>query len=315
MELDLEPHGYFKVEGESFGGAHSEHGTIDDLQLLVIAGRCKVDPIGMTPVDDLLAYQLHADGTSSPARAILSPDIDNLTEGAQSIAGAIGFALGIAFDVSCTNLRPHRYAAESPEDEKILESLGTSMARVPLGATENVEVFGDVTVDAEFVRALARRRAVSIYPDALKAGSPAATFRELWRVLELAFQAHGRKLVELLDSFPPVRRLGFERAELNDLLVLRGRLSHAASRLGAREIRRGNAEAIASVGRLWSLVDWVILSKPDASSALDVEELAPLAAFVGSKGALLADSDSGEPKKSPQHPLDYSSPRFRGAGR
>jgi hypothetical protein len=312
MELDLEPHGNFKVEGKSIGGAMSEHGTIHDWQFLVIAGRRAVDPTGLIPVDDI-AYESHPDGSSSPARAIASPEIDNLTEGAQAIGGAIGFALGIAFDVTCALLNPNIYVAENPEDVRILESLGTRTARVPLGATENVEVFGAITVDAEFVRALAGRRAVSIYLDALRAGSPAATFRELWRVLELAFQAHGRKLVELLDSFPPVRRLGFERTELDALLTLRGQLSHAASRLGAREIRRGNAEAIKSLGRLWSLVDWVILSKPDASSALNVEELVPLTAFVGAEGAFLADSGTGMAKR-PLHPLDDGSPRFRGSG-
>jgi hypothetical protein len=77
----------------------------------------------------------------------------------------------------------------------------------------------------------------------LRADSLSVTYRELWRTLELAFQAHGKELVRSIAAFPPAQRLGFDRL------------------------------AIVSLGRLWSLVDWVVLTKKDASRALEFDEL------------------------------------------
>lgn len=301
MDVNLAP-GRFRVEGKS--ASAGSRAILDD-ETLAIVGQCDVDPTRLTLVDDI-GYRQHPDGTVSRAQAIKSPEIDDLTEGAQCIAGAIGFALGTAFSLGVLmGSHPNDYIADNAEDEQTLQTLGTDSARVPLAAAnQRVKVFRDVAVDADLIGAIARQGAVSLYADALGAHTPAATYRELWRVLELAFQAHGKRLVELVDSFPPVRRLGFERAELDSLLVLRGRLSHAASRLGSREIRRANGEAISSLARLWSLVDCVVLSKREASSALDVEEVIPLAAFVDRNGVRVD-------ARKPQEPLDDRGPRVR----
>jgi hypothetical protein len=178
---------------------------------------------------------------------------------------------------------PSRYLPDCEQDRELLEKLGDRPG-LPLSGRTGIEVFDEAVVDANFVQEVARRRAVRIYPEALHDISATATFRDLWRTLELAFQAEGRELTRLLTEFGPVRRLGFDREELEGLRAIRGQISHASSRLGPREVSRSETAASESLGRLWSLVDWVILSKKEASQSEEAE-LRPLAAFIRRDGS------------------------------
>jgi len=121
---------------------------------------------------------------------------------------------------------------------------------------------------------------VTVYREAVRTDTQIGQFRELWRTLEFAFQAHGQLLVDLLAAFPPVVELEFDREELEDLRTLRGKISHAASRSGSTELAHSRGAVIERLGRLWSLVDRVLLTKNDASRSLVVDELRPLSAFI-----------------------------------
>jgi hypothetical protein len=304
MVVDLPSHGRFTVDRRP--AVHAD--TVDPLQFLTIVGECSADPDGFRLVDDLF----YADPAETVrAKAIECPEIDQLVEGALSVCGAISFALGAPLEISTLmgSEYPNHFIPESSDDKRKLKELGTGRARAPVSGTRHVETFGDARVDADLIRTLAIRQIPSVYQDVLGSKGPAVRFRALWRVLEFAFQSHGRRLVDLLVGFPPVLELGFDREELEELRSLRGRLSHAASRHGIAEIRRANAEAIASLGRLWSLVDWVTLTKREPGVSLDVEKLQPLAAFIDAGGVVRMNEED----KSPQEWIDTwsrPSPRF-----
>jgi hypothetical protein len=227
-----------------------------------------------------------------------SPDIFDLLDGAVRISAAISFAIGTDLSPSPSHLAnsANKYVAETDNDQRLLERFGIDRARLPLKATTGVETADHYPVDAQLIEALARRGAVAVYREALRTDTNIGQFRELWRTLEFAFQAHGSRLVKLLASFPPVAQLGFDRNELEALRTLRGKISHAASRSGSTELAQSGADVIKHVGRLWSLVDRVLLTKKDASPSLDVDELRPLSAFIGRDGNVQFSPSISDPE-------------------
>lgn len=285
MEIALDPYGKFRVEesqlmGEAFPGSDPA------CSLLVIVAEKSVDPERLTLKADPIFQERDESGTDRPYMALASPEIGELAEGAGLVFSAIGFAIGIAlpFGPHLSPEFPTRYLPDCREDRDLLKKLG-DFPRTPLTGRTGIEVFKSTDVDADFVQELARRRTLRIYPEALHDINPTATFRDLWRTLELAFQAEGSKLTGLLAEFGPVKRLGFDREELEELRAIRGQISHASSRLGPLDVSRFETAASEFLGRLWSLVDWVILSKKDASQSLEEDELRPLAAFIRRDGS------------------------------
>ena len=116
---------------------------------------------------------------------------------------------------------------------------------------------------------------------ALALGTSSARFREVWRLLEAAFQLKDndliQRLAERLPEYGPVRQLGFDRDELRELHTLRGRASHAESRSGVHELEHVERECGARVARLKCLAERVILTKKSwGSPTTGVEELSPL---------------------------------------
>lgn len=315
MEITLPQNGQFSIKRSS-EVIIGEYVSLPELSpaedFLFILGERRVDPAGLAVVDSKFGFSLREDGTRYASKVIACPEMDVLTEGALCLSGALSFATGISFQtgVYIGLKRFNRFVPECPEDVHQLRALNTERSDVPLGGLTGVEAFDNVVVDADFVGALAQRECVTIYVDALSAASPAAKFRDLWRVLELAFHAHGRELVKLLAEFPSTQRLGFDLEELEMLRALRGRLSHAASRIGILDIWRANQEAIVCLGRLWSLVDSVVLSKKQASRTLDVEELQPLSAFIAKNGRIETTSEV-EDKEEWLATWGLNSPRFR----
>jgi len=313
MAVDLPSTGHFKVVEQRHGPVLRSDGWGPEAPpSLKILGEAKVAPRGMELKEDQIFMSYDAAGKIVPARAIVCPEIDLLAEGAGCVGGAIGFALGVPLETMSffSPEDPNHFIAESDDDHQVLADLGTEWAQAPLAGTGEVEVFRREFVGAAFVEALARRKIPSIYEGALGPQGPAVRFRALWRVLEFSFQAHGQKLVDLLTEFPPTRDLGFDRQELEDLRTLRGRLSHAASRTGLREWRHANEEAIESLGRLWSLVDWVTLCKREPGRSLDVEKLERLAAYIDRDGKAQVPEGDDEARDRMR---DWSegSPRFR----
>jgi hypothetical protein len=278
MEVSLKDYGDYAIEKSP---------EEDELRRgLTISGRTVVDPSGMTvviiPADD--------EGLS-PSRIIECPEIYALGEGLQHLVAALGFALGTALSPGFSlDEKSPRFEPDSDEDLLLLRDLRGS-PDTPFRVGGGIEVFDTPRIGASFVQALANRGFIRPYADVMRAGGSAAKFKELWRTLELAFQAHGPSLVELLVDFSPTQRLGFDRAELEALRAIRGRISHASSRAGLGEFSRANHDADKHLGRLWSLVDWVILSKRDASQSLEVDELQPLAAYIGRDGSAIVEAD------------------------
>lgn len=247
-------------------------------------------------------------------RVLSSPDIYSLLDGSIRISAAIGFAAGVTLSTNAADFAEesaNRYIAETREDEQILRDFGVDSARMPLRATTAVEVADHHPVDAQFIQALAERGAVTVYEEVLGSTTESGRFRELWRVLEFAFQAHGRQLVELLASYPPAVALGFDRDELEALRALRGRTSHAASRAGTTEIARTRGASLVHTGRLWSLVDYVILTKKEASNSLDVEELRPLRAFIDRDGHAQFSPEVSNPEAWVEEHMNSRASRFR----
>ncbi len=83
---------------------------------------------------------------------------------------------------------------------------------------------------------LPKRIGLRLYANAMKANLAVAQFREFWRVLEAAFGTRDYPLVTLLAKYEPAKKLGFDEAEMKQLLLLRGRASHAQSRAGIKEL-------------------------------------------------------------------------------
>jgi hypothetical protein len=132
---------------------------------------------------------------------------------------------------------------------------------------------------------LEREVGLALYNDALSLSQPVARFREFWRVLEAAFGEDGDKLVALLSAFPPAQELGYTATELKDLLVLRGRASHAQSSAGLVEYERVNNLVSDKVERIRCLAAQVLLTKKTwGLRGLEVERLGRLRSTVQADG-------------------------------
>jgi len=315
MEIELPANGHFFVRHsqEVLDGEYVALPGLGPAEgFLLILGELEVDPSGMETVDGKFGLHLDEDGTAQGRKVIACPEMDSLTDGALCLGGALSFATGVSLQtVVFMGLEDfNRFIPEGTDDIDRLRGFGTGRSALPLVGPGGVEAFDNMVVGADFVGALAKRRIASVYVDALSAAGPALKFRELWRVLEFAFQAHGRDLVHLLAAFPSAKQLGFEHRELEKMRALRGRLGHAASRLGIADVRQANQEATTALGRLWSLVDSVVLLKREASRALDVHELQPLAAFVTEDGVARTTSAVENPDEWLVS-WGLQSPRFR----
>ncbi len=74
---------------------------------------------------------------------------------------------------------------------------------------------------------------------------------------------------------------------LRQLLVLRGRASHAQSKTGIRELTLVERACSTHLPRLRCLAQRVILTKADRGRpSRDVDELSPLRAYIGTTGEL-----------------------------
>ena len=100
-------------------------------------------------------------------------------------------------------------------------------------------------------------------------------------MLESAFNVQGDKLVALLADYPPAQAMAFSRGELNQLLLLRGKASHAVSKAGVTQLLAVEWECSLRLTRLKNLAERVILTKRSwGYPKKGVDELVALSAFV-----------------------------------
>lgn len=132
-----------------------------------------------------------------------------------------------------------------------------------------------------------RAVAVRLYGDAIRAHSATSAVRDLWRVLESAFQRRDDALVALLVEYRDAQLMGFDRGELDSLKVLRGRASHAQSRAGLAELRRVDRECEEKRQRLSHLVERVIVTKVTWGAPTTSATELPLRQYTARDGSLV----------------------------
>jgi len=225
------------------------------------------------------------DGHKNPP-SIKLPEREGSALQVHDVVSALTFLTDVRMDISSAGTT--RLLPDSDADRDLLTQFGTDQVHEKLSATIGGRTFGISSFsDESFEKLLERRAGLHLYDEAMHLGRPVAKFRELWRVLESAFDRQDDALVELLAQYPPALELKFARDELKKMLVLRGRASHAATRGGVSELRKVNREATRAMDRLSGLVEQVILTKKTwGAPTLGVDRLAPVTDFTGPDGTL-----------------------------
>lgn len=105
-----------------------------------------------------------------------------------------------------------------------------------------------------------------------------------------------QKLIKLLANYPPAKMLGYSEDELESLRAFRGRASHADSKGGAKELAEVKAEVMKKMTRLKTLLERVIVTKKTwGIPTLELEELAPVTAFVRHDGVIVIYKPTAAP--------------------
>lgn len=229
------------------------------------------------------------DGTHEPIstlRLVEDEAPENILS--QDFISTLTFLTGVPITLS----RPHgddRFLPETEEDRKLLEHFGTDQPHSRLSALVSMRSFSlNGATDKTITDLMARRVGIRLYASAIEANTAVAQFRELWRILEAAFSKRDEELVALLAKFEPARMLRFDEAEIKQLLILRGRASHAQSSAGVKELVYVDRECTKQVPRLKNLCERVILTKKDwGYPTVGTDELLPLTGFIGPANSIV----------------------------
>jgi hypothetical protein len=239
-------------------------------------------------VADGRLFWREADGTKVPIPTLKVPESELDHVAARDVLSALSFLSDTTLGLSVAGRVDDDVEPDDAEDEALLERLGTRQRYRRTGATFATRTV-QPNVDTQAVGALLDRASgVRIYAMALALGTSSARFRELWRVLEAAFQLKDSALIRRLADYEPARQLAFDRDELKELHTLRGRASHAESRSGVHELEHVERECGTRVARLKCLAERVILTKASwGSPTTGVNELSPLLAYVRRDGGVV----------------------------
>jgi len=154
------------------------------------------------------------------------------------------------------------FIVETTKDRNALAAFPTQTVFVSLQLQLSLRTFSASELTNDALHELLQKKAgLALYTQALLAQDSLAAYRDYWKVLESAFALDDDRLVDALVDYPAVQQLAFTREELHDLLVLRGRASHAQTRSGITELRNVVRETTERLARLKCLVEQVILSK------------------------------------------------------
>ena len=224
---------------------------------------------------------------SAPAKGILVPEDAAFAQFATTVTHFLTFLL----DIPIRHSRRHNdeLIAEDDLDEVHLNDLGTKDVYTETSAIPSLRTFHALELSGSAYDALVSKDVgMALYSLALLLQEPIGQFRELWKVLESAFSTKDRRLVQLVAKYAPAKAIGFTHEELNKMLVLRGRASHAESRSGMSEYRDAAWETARRLPRLKCLVEQVLLTKKAwGKPTLGVERLAPVHGYVDQNGALV----------------------------
>ncbi len=249
----------------------------------------KIDHTRLELVKSSNYYKKLPDGTQEPISTLRLVDDE-----AQEYILSQDFISALTFltDVPITLSRPplsDRFVPETEEDREHLERLGTDQPYSRASSLVSMRSFSlSNATDDTITDLLPRRVGLRLYANAMKADLAVAQFRELWRILEAAFGERDDKLVALLAKYEPARKLRFDEAEIKQLLVLRGRASHAQSSAGIKELVYVDQECAKQLPRLKNLCERVILTKKAwGYPTVGTDELLPLAGFIGPANSIV----------------------------
>ncbi|WP_420645650.1 hypothetical protein [Candidatus Leptofilum sp.] len=175
---------------------------------------------------------------------------------------------------------------ETEEDRQKLDLLGTSRIYQRMSVSLSLRsVSLSTMVDDALEKLYQRGLGVALYRQALLLQEPIGVYREFWKVLESAFGAKDRRLIQLLSKYKPASNIGFSEEELRGLLILRGRASHAESKKGVHEFHDTNSQISEALPRLKSLVEQVIVTKKTwGTPTLETDRVAELVGYTNEDG-------------------------------
>jgi hypothetical protein len=248
----------------------------------------RLDLVVAVPVDAMqLRLEEHSrvrEGDGPELPAIDVPDWPAASLVARGVADAVAFIARCPTTLIGRLEPTPELLPDDEDDARILESLGTRLIYSPMTSTPSASM--RLRLNGQNVALLCQRPSgIRLYADALKMGTRSGQFRELWRVLEAAFGAKHHELVDLLARCPAATEMEFDRDELHELLVLRGRASHASSRDDMQEVVRVEEAAQKVVGRVSGLAESLIVRKADwGKRTVGVDPTSPSYPYVRRNG-------------------------------
>jgi hypothetical protein len=205
---------------------------------------------------------------------------------ARQVADAIAFITRCPMTMFGSGEAPE-LVPDDDADAEALGRLGTRLVYRPLSGRAGVVM--QLPLVAVNVAAIYERASgIRLYADALRMGTSAGKLREFWRVLEAAFGAKDDELVDLLSRCEAATDMEFTHDELRELLVLRGRASHASSRSRIEEIATVERAATEVVGRLQGLAESIIVRKAEwGIRTVSVDPAAPRFPYARRDGTVV----------------------------
>lgn len=230
---------------------------------------------------------IHLDG-SAPEKGIAIPEKSDVGRFLSQIVHILSFLTDIPIRYAYKSGRAS-LIAENSEDTTFLESLGTKQIHEEFSVLISSRSFSLSSIDNTIFNALTKKEiGLALYAQALLVQEPIAAYRDFWKLLESAFGEKDDKLIQCLSDYPPAQELKFKSEELRQLNILRGRASHAESRLGVDEHRKVYSDISRRLLRLKCLAERVVLTKKTwGIKSLDIEVLASVKSYVNSDDVLV----------------------------
>ena len=222
---------------------------------------------------------------SAPEYRLYVPESANLGQYLGRVINLISFLVDTPIRYS-HKLQEDVLIPESSEDESRLSEFPTRRVFHSIFARSSIRTFSTSQFEEVTYESLLQKElGLALYQHALLSQEPLASYREYWKLLESAFGVQDNKLVELLSRYDPAQEIGFTEDELSELLILRGRASHAQSNAGIAEHDYVVSETSKKLPRLKCLVEQVVLTKRTwGVPATAIDRLAEVNAYIDSEG-------------------------------